>query len=63
VEPFNGTLRGSQSIADDATWQLLVNGPTAAGAPASIPTIQQGTGFNQNLTLQATAGAATNLTN
>jgi hypothetical protein len=42
---INGNLRGSQLIAGDATWQFFVNGPTAAGAPASIQTIQQGTGL------------------
>ncbi len=65
---INGTLRAMQLVSGDATWQLLINGPTAAGAPPSIQTIQQGVGFNQNLTLQATLGnvgigTSTNLTN
>jgi hypothetical protein len=65
---MTGILRATQLISGDTTWQLLINGPTSAGVPASIQTIQQGVNFNQNLTLQATAGnvgigTSTNLIN
>jgi hypothetical protein len=53
---FNSsTVRGVFLVAGDPTWQLLIQAPSSTTA-ASIQTIQQGVGYNQNLTLQATAG-------
>jgi len=51
----SANIRGNTLIAGDASYQLLINGPTASAA-ATIQTIQQSVGYNQNLTLQATAG-------
>jgi len=51
----SGNIRGNSLISGDASYQLLIGGPTASAA-ATIQTIQQGVGNNQNLTLQATAG-------
>jgi hypothetical protein len=52
----SGLLRVNNEFQiGDATYQLLLQKPSATEA-AYIQTIQQGVGYNQNLTLQAIAG-------
>ena len=48
-------IRGLNLVAGGTTFQLLI-GPPSATAAAAIQTIQQGVGYNQNLSLQATGG-------
>ena len=50
-----GNIRAGSFTAGETTYQLLIGPPTAT-APASIQTILQGSGYNQNLTLQAAGG-------
>jgi hypothetical protein len=54
----SGNIRTSSMVFYNETntaYELLVTGPSPT-APANIQTIQQGVGFNQNLTLQAAGG-------
>ncbi len=51
----NRSIKSYNNIVGDATWQLSINQPTALISSA-IQTIQQGTGYNQNLTIQALGG-------
>lgn len=48
-------IRGSSLIAGGTIFQLLI-GPPSSTTGATIQTVQQGTGFNQNLILQSSGG-------
>jgi len=50
-----GNIRAGSLTAGETTYQLLI-GPPSATTSSALQTILQGTGYNQNLTLQALGG-------
>ena len=53
---FSNSITAADSSSTTNQYQIAISPPTAT-SPATIQTIQQGVGFNQNLILQAAAGS------